>query len=130
MMEQDPRRAIHIRERVLRLAVLLQHLRRDLARLVHELEQGVSGDGGPRKGVVYEGCEARVWAAEDGVPIAGDDAPGAEGAPEVGGDGVGGEGGADGGLHGEHPAEDFLGGEAGWRGLVSLLEMGKRRWER
>lgn len=119
MIKQDTRRTIHIRMRILGLPMLQQHLRRDLGVPFHELEERVRGDFWARGGEVDEGLEARVRFAEDGVPVARDDLPGFEGGPEVVCNRGGGEGGADGGLHLEEPAEDFLGGEAGCGGFGS-----------
>lgn len=93
--------------------MLLEHFRRDIGVLLHQLEDGVGGDFGAGAGKGHEGCEARVGAAEDGVAVAGDDLAGFQGGPEVVADGVGGEGGADVGLHFEDPAKDFLCGQAG-----------------
>lgn len=111
MMEQHPGRAVHIRMRILGLAMLPQHLGRDLGIPLHEPEDGIARDVRAGGREVDEGLEARVGFAEDGVAVAGDDLPGSEGGPEVVLDGLVGEGGADGGLHFEDPAEDFLGGE-------------------
>lgn len=99
MMEQHPRRRIDIRIGVLGLPMLLEHLGRDFGIPLYELEDGVAGDFGSGGGEVHEGFEARVWFAEDGVAVAGDDLAGFERAPEVVFDGGVGEGGADVGLH-------------------------------
>ena len=111
MVEQDPGPGVHVRERVLRPAVLREHAGRYFAVQLYELEERVGGDFGPGRGKGQEGGEARVWFAEDGVPVAGDHAPGSERRPEVGGYGGGSRGGADVGLHLEEEAEDFLRGE-------------------
>lgn len=71
MVEQHAGDAIHVRERVLRLAVFPQHAWRDLARTLHELEDGVSGDFGAGGGELHEGLEAGVGFTQDGVSVAG-----------------------------------------------------------
>ena len=108
MVEQHAGDAIHVRERVLRLAVFPQYAWRDVAGTLHELEDGILGDFGAGGGEFHEGLEAGVGFAQDGVSVAGDYLVGIQGRPEVLFDGVVGEGGADVGLHFQDPAEDFL----------------------
>lgn len=73
MMKQHPTPTVHIRKGVFRLAMLHEHLRRNLTVPSHELEERVSGDFGPGGGEEHEGFEAGVGFAEDGVAVAGDD---------------------------------------------------------
>ena len=85
MIEQHARPTIHIGERNFRLAVLGEHPGRYFRHLLYEPEKGVFCYVGPGGGEGEEGGEAWVGAPEDGVPVAGDYAPGMQGGPEVGG---------------------------------------------
>ena len=112
MMEQHPRSRIDIRIRILRLAVLQQHARRNLRVPLHEPKQRITRNLRPRGREVNESLEPRVWLPQHRVAVAGDHLPGIEGRPEIVLDGLVGEVCADVRLHFEDPAEDFLGCQA------------------
>lgn len=81
VVEEHAGTAVDVREGVLRLAVLLEHARRDLAVAFDELEHGVAGDFGAGGGEFHEGFEARVGLPQHGVPVAGDHLAGFQGRP-------------------------------------------------
>lgn len=122
-MEQHTRARVHIGVGVLGLSMLLQHLRRNAAVLLHKLEDWVGGDLGAGSSVVHQGLEAWVRLTEHGVAVTRHDTAAVEGGPEVVVDVVFGVVSGDGLLHLDDPAEDFLGGEA-VEGAGETLETG------
>ena len=123
VVEEDAGAAVDVGVGVLGLAVLLEHLGRDAAVLLDELEDGVLGNLGAGGGIVHQSLEAGVGLAEDGVAVAGHDAARVEGGPEVVLDVLLGVGGGDVVLHLEDPAQDLLGSKTmvQWSVRVLLL---------
>lgn len=112
-MEENAGAAVNVGVGVLGLSVLLEHLGSDAAVLLNQLEDGVLGNAGTRRGIVHESLESRIGLAQDGVAVAGHDAARVEGRPEVVVDILFGVVGGDGLLHLENPSKHLLGGKTG-----------------
>ena len=110
VLQQNTAVRIHVRVRVLRLAVLGQDTGRDLVHLADELEHGVVGQ--VLEGELALGDVARVRLAEHSVAVAGDHTAGLEGVPQVFLDVLVAQVRADGFLHLLQPVQHFLVGEA------------------